>query len=104
MIRLDDEPVGNVMYWNTGDAWEMGWGVLSAFQGRGIATSAVLLALALARAEGPFRSVHAVPRVSNLASNAVCRKAGFVLASTEESEYPPGVWALSNDWVYDLEQ
>jgi RimJ/RimL family protein N-acetyltransferase len=102
VILVDGEPAGDVMYWNSGDDWEMGWGVLPAFQRRGVATSAVLLALDAARAERRFRYVHAVPRVSNDASNAVCRKAGFILAGSKDMEYPPGQWSPSNDWVYDL--
>ena len=103
VVRVDGKVAGNVNYWNDGDAWEMGWGVLPQFQGRGVATSAVLLALAEARAEGNFRFVYAVPRVGNTASNGVCRKAGFRLESTKDMEYPPGEFALSNYWVFDLE-
>jgi RimJ/RimL family protein N-acetyltransferase len=102
VVLVDGEPAGDIMYWSTGDDWEMGWGVLTAFQGRGVATSAVLLALDAARSERRFRYVHAVPRVSNDASNAVCRRVGFILAGTEDMEYPPGQWSPSNDWIYDL--
>jgi hypothetical protein len=40
--------------------------------------------------------------VSNGASNAVCRRAGFELLGESEFEYPPGTTIVSNDWRYDL--
>lgn len=102
VIVADGELAGDIMYWSTGDDWEMGWAVLPAFQRQGVATSAVLLALDAARSEHLFRYVHAVPRVSNDASNGVCRRVGFILAGSRDMEYPPGEWSPSNDWIYDL--
>ncbi len=103
VILVDGERAGGVNFCSTGEAYEMGWAVLPRFHGRGVATTAVLLALEQARAKHLFRYVHALPRVTNGASNGVCRKTGFMLAGTAEFEYPPGVFALSNDWVYDLD-
>jgi RimJ/RimL family protein N-acetyltransferase len=80
----------------------MGWSVLPAFQGRGIATKATKLALASARAaEGP-RFVHASPDVDNAPSNAICRKVGFELLGAYDAEYPPGTPRRLNDWRFDL--
>ncbi len=80
----------------------MGWSVLPAFQGRGIATKATKLALDAARAaEGP-RFVHASPDVDNAPSNAICRKVGFELLGAYDAEYPPGTPRRLNDWRFDL--
>jgi RimJ/RimL family protein N-acetyltransferase len=56
---------------------EVGWMVLPAFQGRGIATAALELLLERARAEPRFKRLHAFPGVSNAPSNALCRRFGF---------------------------
>ena len=102
-VLVDGVIAGNVNYWADDSVYEIGWGVVPAFQGRGVATSAVLLALDELRRTDTFRYVHAYPRVSNLASNGVCRKAGFTLIGEVSIDYPPGVFALSNDWVFDLD-
>lgn len=57
---------------------EVGWMVLPAFQGRGIASAALELPLDRARAARRFERVHAFPAVTNGPSNALCRKFGFV--------------------------
>lgn len=41
----------------------------------------------------------AYPRVDNESSNAVCRKAGFILLGARDFEYPPGHTMRCNDWV-----
>jgi RimJ/RimL family protein N-acetyltransferase len=99
--------VGSIGYWESsplGDPiFEMGWGVLPAHQGRGVASRAVPLILARARAEQRHRYVHAFPAVDNGPSNAVCRKAGFSLLGPHEFEYPKGHQMLCNDWSFDLQ-
>ncbi len=99
--------VGSVGYWDKewrdGVVYEVGWSVLPAFQGRGIAAEATRLALDAARSDGKRAFVHAFPSVANEASNAICRKVGFTLV--EEGlvfEYPPGNLLVCNDWRYDL--
>lgn len=77
---------------------EIGWMVLTAFQGRGLARAAVRAVLDLAREDGRWGPVHAYPRVSNAASNALCRSLGFALVGTEEFDYR-GVTAASHHWV-----
>lgn len=100
------ESVGSVGYWER--AWhdeliyEIGWMVLPAYQGRGIATAATALAIARARADGKHRFLHAFPSVENPPSNAVCRKLRFTLVEACEFEYPKGSFMRCNDWRLDL--
>jgi RimJ/RimL family protein N-acetyltransferase len=98
------EGVGSIGYWHhdvAGEpAFETGWAVETAYQGRGFATAALRAVLADARTRDPGRAVYAFPRVANAASNAICRKAGFTLEGEAEFEYPKGVWEPSGIWVY----
>jgi RimJ/RimL family protein N-acetyltransferase len=80
----------------------MGWSVLPAFQGRGVAVAGTVKAIASARAEQTRRYLHAFPSVSNAASNAICRKVGFALVEACDFEYPPGHVMRCNDWRLDL--
>jgi len=110
MYRIVDvrsgEAVGSVGYWPR--SWdgeeisEIGWSVLAAFQGRGIARAAAAQTIALARAEGARRVLHAFPSVDNPPSNAICRSLGFLLLGARELEYPPGHPLTVNDWRLDL--
>ena len=102
------EGVGSVGYWPRGwrgdEINEIGWSVLPAFQGRGIARAATALTIerARARAEAGRRFLHAFPSVENLPSNALCRTLGFTLLGPCELEYPPGSVLAVNDWRLDL--
>ncbi|MFB7614539.1 GNAT family N-acetyltransferase [Kitasatospora sp. NPDC056181] len=100
------EAVGTVGYgtrsWQGRTVHEMGWNVLPPHQGRGIAATAVRLAVAAARTSARHRYLHAFPSVGNPASNAVCRKAGFTLLGETDFEFPPGRPMRSNDWRVDL--
>jgi RimJ/RimL family protein N-acetyltransferase len=100
------EAVGSVLYWERtwqGDeVYEIGWSVLPAFQGRGIAAQATARAIELARAERKHRFLHAFPSVDNAPSNAICRKLGFELLGATEFEYPKGNFMQCNDWRLDL--
>jgi RimJ/RimL family protein N-acetyltransferase len=89
--------------WRDEEVYEIGWSVIPAFQGRGIATTATVALLDLARVKTQRRYVHAYPGVDNAPSNAVCRKAGFELLGSHEFEYPPGTPLRCNDWRYDLQ-
>jgi RimJ/RimL family protein N-acetyltransferase len=82
-----DEPIG-----------EMGWSVLPAWQRRGVASRATAALVALVRAAGEHRALHAFPSVGNAASNAVCAKAGFTLLGPCTVEHPPGHELRCNDW------
>ena len=103
-VLLDGEPVGSVCYWDDETAFEIGWAILPEFQGRGLARASVELALGHAAANGLHDTVTANPGVTNLASNAVARSAGFVLEGQHEIEYPIGTMMLANLWRYDLTQ
>jgi RimJ/RimL family protein N-acetyltransferase len=101
-VVADSEDAGWVGYWDRDDVYEIGWSVLPAYQGRGVASAATALALERARAEGSRRSVHAYPSVENPASNALCRRLGFELLGEEEFEFPPGQFMRCNDWCFEL--
>ncbi|WP_200304873.1 GNAT family N-acetyltransferase [Streptomyces adelaidensis] len=100
------ESVGSIGYWEhiwRGETvWETGWGVLPEFQGRGLAARAARAVADVARDTRTHRYLHALPRVANTASNAVCRKAGFTLLGEVCVEYPKGHWSMSNDWRLEL--
>ena len=100
------EAVGKIGYWkkNWRDqlVYEMGWMVLPAYHGRGIATQAGQAVVTMLREEKRFPSIHAFPSVSNPASNAICRKLGFTLLEECQFEYPPGHTMMVNDWQLDL--
>jgi RimJ/RimL family protein N-acetyltransferase len=88
--------------WQNNEVFEIGWSVLPAFQGRGIAGSATLRAVEIARLDRTRRFLHAYPSVDNAPSNAVCRKVGFTLLGQHEFEYPKGHFMQCNDWRLDL--
>jgi RimJ/RimL family protein N-acetyltransferase len=100
------EAMGSVGYWmrtwRDGQVYEIGWMVLTAYQGRGVASLATAKAIAAARADGGHRFLHAFPSVENAASNAICRKLGFTLLETIDSEFPKGSFMRCNDWRLDL--
>jgi RimJ/RimL family protein N-acetyltransferase len=100
------EAVGSVGYWDKTwhdrEVYEIGWGVLPTFQGRGIATMATADAIAAAREAGKHRFLYAFPAVENPPSNAICRKLGFTLIEEREFEYPPGNLMRCNVWCLDL--
>jgi RimJ/RimL family protein N-acetyltransferase len=99
-------PVGSVGFWEKEWpdelVWEIGWAVIPAYQGKGIATVATAGAVERARAEGKHQFMHAFPSVTNPPSNAICRKLGFTLMGEFDFEYPPGHPLRCNDWRLDL--
>ena len=100
------EPMGSVGYWERSwrdeEIYEIGWAVLPAYQGRGIASVATALAIDRARADGKHRFLHAFPSVDNPPSNAICARLGFTLLEETEFEYPKGHFMQCNDWRLDL--
>lgn len=102
----DGEAVGSVGYWERiwrdEPIYEIGWSVIPASQGRGIAGLATAQAIASARSEGKHRFLHAFPSVDNAPSNAICRKLGFTLVEECRFEYPPGSFMQCNDWRLGL--
>lgn len=105
-LSQSGEGVGSVGYWRKTwreqAVYEMGWLVLPAYQGRGIATRAAAAAIEHARQAPRYQFMHAFPSVENLASNAICRKLGFTLVEECQVEYPPGRSMMVNDWRLDL--
>jgi len=102
----EGEGVGNVGYWRKTwrdqSVYEIGWLVLPAYQGHGIATKAAAAVIEHARQGPKYRFMHAYPSVENPASNAICRKLGFTLVEECQVEYPPGRSMTVNDWRLDL--
>jgi RimJ/RimL family protein N-acetyltransferase len=102
----DGERVGNVGYWRKTwrdqAVYEIGWLVLPAYQGRGVATKAAAAAIEHARQDSKYQFMHAFPSVSNPPSNAICRRLGFTLLEECRVEYPPGRSMTVNDWRLDL--
>jgi RimJ/RimL family protein N-acetyltransferase len=102
------ERLGSVGFWERewrGErVYEVGWMVVPASQGRGVASAATALVLARARETGMHRYAHAFPAADNPPSNAICRKLGFALLEVCRFEYPAnsGNWMLCNDWRLDL--
>ena len=88
--------------WQGKPVYEMGWGIVPEFQGRGLATEAVKEAIEVARNLGRRDAIHAFPAVDNPPSNAVCRKSGFELIGSVPFEYPKGHWMECNDWRLSL--
>ena len=107
VIPSTGEGVGSVGYWEKdwrdAVAYETGWSVLPAFQGRGIAKAATAQAIAMLRSERQHRYLHAFPSVDNPASNAICRALGFTLLEALDLGYPPGHQLRCNDWRLDLD-
>jgi RimJ/RimL family protein N-acetyltransferase len=105
--RDTGEALGSVGYWDKSwrdeEVYEIGWSVLPAFQGRGIAAAGTGRAIERARSDGKHRFLHAFPSVENAPSNAICRKLGFTLLEELEFEYPPGSFMQCNDWQLDLQ-
>ena len=81
VIVVDGRGVGTVCVWDAGEdgeiAPEIGWMVLPEYQGRGLASAAVADVVRRAREERRWGTIYAHPGVTNGASNAICRKAGF---------------------------
>jgi RimJ/RimL family protein N-acetyltransferase len=108
VLEAENLGIGSVGYWERAwlgqQVWESGWRILPEYQGRGIATRALELILERARAEQKHRFVHAFPSIDNAASNAICKKMGFILQNEIDFEYPSGTgrFMRSNDWCLDL--
>jgi len=93
---------GTVTLWSHQDNGtamsEIGWMVMPEFQGRGLASTAVRILLALAREQDRWGLVHAFPAITNVPSNAVCRSAGFTFAGEQETAFA-GRTFRTNHWV-----
>jgi RimJ/RimL family protein N-acetyltransferase len=98
-------PVGDVTVFESSHdgqtIYEIGWMVLSEFQGRGIASQAVRQVLEKARAERVFGRLHAFPGAPNVPSNKVCEKNGFTNVGECEVNFA-GHILHCNHWRIDL--
>jgi RimJ/RimL family protein N-acetyltransferase len=102
VVLPEGEVVGSTGEWQGAPAYETGYGVLPEFQGRGLAVAATVAVVGKAKTDGRHRFLHAFPSIDHVASNAVCRKAGFELVEECEFEYPKGHFIRSNVWRMDL--
>jgi len=105
IVSEDGAPAGTIGIWdieeNGEKEHEMGWMVLPAFQGRGLAGEAGGRLLKRARAERRFRRVSAFPAVSNVPSNAFCAKLGFTRVGLRDVEYGGRLLKCAH-WKLDL--
>ena len=105
-IVADGEELGWVGYWEREwqgeQIYEVGWSVLPAAQGRGVATAATRLAVAGGERGRPLHGAARLPERRERASNAICAKLGFTLLDAHDFEYPPGQVMRCNDWRLDL--
>jgi RimJ/RimL family protein N-acetyltransferase len=107
MIIADEEGAesvaGTVTLWTRQvdgtAASEIGWMVLRAHQGRGLAKQAVRSLLQRAQAEGTWGTVHAFPSVDNAPSNGICRSIGFRLLGVEEITYAGQLFRSHHWWI-----
>jgi RimJ/RimL family protein N-acetyltransferase len=106
VVLEDGQRVGIIGYWertwHDEVVYETGWSVVPDFHGRGIATAAARAVVQRARAQQRQTHLHAFPAVDHPASNAICRKAGFLLRGETDFEYPPGTIMRCNDWRLEL--
>ena len=70
-----------------GAASELGWMVLPAHRGRGVAGAAVRLLLGLPGAASAWGAVEAFPSTTNVASNRLCAGLGFLDLGEVELEF-----------------
>ncbi len=98
----DGPPVGAIGIWSA--SWEeapiseVGWMILPEHQGHGYATRALAILLDRVRADGRWGPVHAFPGVTNVPSNALCKRAGFRLLGPADVDYGDRVLHC-NHWV-----
>ncbi|SEJ52237.1 GNAT family N-acetyltransferase [Demequina mangrovi] len=110
-VRRDDasEALGSIGWWESelrGEpCLETGWMVPPAHQRQGVATAAVRLlvdeARTAVREHDLPTTLLACPNVDNVASNALCRRAGFTHEGTLEDDYR-GVPMTLNIWTISL--
>lgn len=105
-ILLDSLPVGSIGYWRVRwkhqDAWETGWFVLPEAQGHRVAARALALLIDDANHHPEKRgTLVAFPSVENPSSNAVCRRAGFVLTGSSTKTFRDAPLTM-NEWEFDL--
>jgi len=105
-VEADGTAVGAIGFWtidHDGEpAYETGWHVLADGQGRGVARVALRALIDRLVEMGPsHRLLLAFPSVDNVASNSLCRGAGFDDLGETEMSYR-GTALLTRIWALDL--
>lgn len=103
----DDGPAAGAIgvwptQWRGETIHETGWMVLPRFQGRGLAGAALAELVARVRADERFTALHAFPAMTNPASNALCRRAGFAVVEENAAVAYSGRPLLVRHWVLDV--
>ena len=93
-------------YWEERDQSiiEIGWGVAPRYQGNGFGSKAVQLILNLAKEDPSHKwgsSIHAFTKTTNIASNRLCEKCGFVFVGESDIDYD-GRLLKSNHYEFYL--
>jgi RimJ/RimL family protein N-acetyltransferase len=98
-------PAGTIGIWESTfreqPLHEVGWMVLPAFQGHGIASEALRTIIDRARSDPDYNRIHAFPGVSNAPSNALCRRAGFTRVEECEVRFRDRPLRV-NHWELDV--
>lgn len=93
-LVIETEPgvaAGTIGVWPTTqdgvEMFEIGWMVLPRFQRQGIASLALAELIERCRADPRVDTIHAFPGATNVASNALCRRAGFTWVDERDVLY-----------------
>ena len=85
-IAADGEVVGSVGYWEIdrhgAKAYETGWAILPAHQGRGLGSRGTRLMMERLKPVAAHRYVFAFPTPANPGSNGICRQCFFSCESS----------------------
>ncbi|HWM16518.1 MAG TPA: GNAT family N-acetyltransferase [Microbacterium sp.] len=104
-IDVDGSPAGSIGWWQTThkglDAYETGWGVLTPWQGRGVAGAALRELISRVAAKGDRNLLVAYPGADNAASNALCRRAGFEHTGSATAPWRGGQLTF-HTWELDM--
>ena len=104
-IDVDGRPAGGIGWWQTDHdgtpAYEAGWNVFPEWQGRGVAGAALREVTRRVAAEGDRGLLVAYPGVDNVASNRLCRRAGFEHIRTGTTPWRGGELRF-NAWALDI--
>lgn len=104
-IDADGRPAGGIGWWQTDHdgipAYEAGWNVFPEWQGRGVASAALREVTRRVAALGDRDLLVAYPGIANIASNRLCRRAGFERTGTRTAPWRGGQLTF-NIWVLDL--
>lgn len=104
-IEVDGRAAGGIGFWPVDEdgapAFETGWSVLPDAQGRGVATAALRLLIAEVRRDGSRDLLMAYPGIDNVASNALCARAGFEERGVDSEPWRGGILTFRR-WALDM--